>query len=320
MTRIAQCLLMFTTVAATGCTGGDTPLPLVGTLERDRLELIAEASERVIDIAVVEGEAVDKGDVLLVLNMELAESRVAQASAARDRASQRLAELVRGPRQENIREGEARLAGAVKHLDVRVREHDRVVALVEAKLLSPADLDSALDARESAEAQRDEAAAQLEALLEGTTLEELAQARASLAEAEAALFQQNLMAERLIVYAPRDGVIDAIPYKLGERPPAGATVIVMLAAETTYARVYVPEPIRASVKPGMRAEITIDGVEGRFEGRVRYVGSDAAFTPYFALTQRDRSRLAFLAEVTLDGDASEIPAGIPVQVDFPELR
>jgi HlyD family secretion protein len=48
---------------------------------------------------------------------------------------------------------------------------------------------------------------------------------------------------------------------------------------------------------------------------VRYVAADAAFTPYFALTQRDRSRLAFLAEVEVTGpEAGSLPAGVPVEV------
>jgi hypothetical protein len=31
----------------TGCEIAESPLPLVGTLERDRLELVAEANERI---------------------------------------------------------------------------------------------------------------------------------------------------------------------------------------------------------------------------------------------------------------------------------
>ena len=54
----------------------------------------------------------------------------------------------------------------------------------------------------------------------------------------------------------------------------------------------------------------------RLRGTVRYVSAEAAFTPYYALTQKDRSRLAYLAEITLD-DAVALPAGLPVQVFVP---
>ena len=52
------------------------------------------------------------------------------------------------------------------------------------------------------------------------------------------------------------------------------------------------------------------------QGRVRWVSADASFTPYFALTEHDRSRLSYLAEIDLE-DARDLPSGLPLQVDFP---
>jgi HlyD family secretion protein len=47
------------------------------------------------------------------------------------------------------------------------------------------------------------------------------------------------------------------------------------------------------------------------------VASEAAFTPYFALTERDRGHLAYLAEIDLVGEtARELPTGLPVEVTF----
>ena len=51
---------------------------------------------------------------------------------------------------------------------------------------------------------------------------------------------------------------------------------------------------------------------------IRWISSEAAFTPYFALTQHDRSRLSYLAEIDLT-DGGDLPAGIPVEARFPEL-
>src|SRR5262249_5767581 len=138
-----------------------------------------------------------------------------------------------------------------------------------------------------------------EALDRGRTQRDAARAtrdaaRAELAEADAALAEARVHLERLAVRAPRDGHVDALPFEVGERPPAGAVVVVMLAAGSPYARVYVPEPVRAQVAPGDRATIRIDGVEGEFAAHVRTVSQDAAFTPYFALTERDRGRLSYV--------------------------
>jgi HlyD family secretion protein len=51
-------------------------------------------------------------------------------------------------------------------------------------------------------------------------------------------------------------------------------------------------------------------------GTVRWVSADASFTPYFALTEHDRSKLSYLAEVDLP-EASSLPSGVPLEVDFP---
>ena len=122
--------------------------------------------------------------------------------------------------------------------------------------------------------------------------------------------------DRLKVYAPVNGMLDKRLYQLGERPQIGATIGVILDSSRTYARIYVPEPLRASVQPGEQLEVRIDGVDQTLTGTVRWVSTDATFTPYFALTEHDRSRLSYLAEVDVP-DASSLPSGVPLEVDFP---
>ena len=65
-------------------------------------------------------------------------------------------------------------------------------------------------------------------------------------------------------------------------------------------------------------ELSVDGVDGSLRGTVRYVSAEAAYTPYYALTQKDRSRLSYLAEITVDDPrGAELPVGMPVQVRVP---
>ena len=51
--------------------------------------------------------------------------------------------------------------------------------------------------------------------------------------------------------------------------------------------------MRARVKIGTGATIRVDGVEREFRGQVRFVSSEAEFTPYYSLTAADRSKLSF---------------------------
>ncbi len=302
------------------CTAGESALPVVGTLERERIELIAEANEPIVAVVVREGERVQAGQVLLRLDPSRHQAMLAQARAMAERTRQRLAELVRGPRREVIAEARADLEGMEAQYVTAQREYTRVESLVERRLLSPAELDQARAQRDMAQAERLQAAARLTALLEGATAEELEQARAAVAEAEAATRALEISVERLTVRAPQDGIIDALPYYLGERPPAGAAVVVMLTG-VPYARVYIPAPLRPHIRTGMEVAIHVEGLTNSFKGRVRFIATEAAFTPYFALTERDRSRLTYLAEIPLVGaEAQKLPVGQPVTVHFPALQ
>jgi HlyD family secretion protein len=125
--------------------------------------------------------------------------------------------------------------------------------------------------------------------------------------------------ERAAIKSPVRGIVESLPFELGERPPFGTTVVVVLASGRTYARVHVSEPLRAQLSPGSRAEIWLDARSAPLTGKLRWIAADAAFTPYFALNQHDRSRLSYLAEIDLDLNDDSLPIGIPVEVTFPDL-
>jgi HlyD family secretion protein len=312
--------VLLTGAVAAACGRFDDAPPAVGTLERDRIELVAESDEPIVAIEVTEGDAVTAGQLLLALDSAVVDARLAQARAAHARTEQRFAELVRGPRRERILEARARVEGARENSTAQQREHERIAALVARQLVSPSQLDQALARREVAAAELKAAEAELLELTEGTTAEELAQAEAAVSEAKAATRVLEIAAARLQVRAPRAGRVEALPYELGERPPPRATVAVLLADGAPYVRAYVPAALRSRVTAGLEAQIHADGIEQVFSGRVRYVSAEAAFTPYFALTQRDRGRLSYLAEITLtDSAAADLPTGIPVEVVFPTL-
>jgi HlyD family secretion protein len=302
-------------LALSACAGGDDPQEVLGTLERDRLELIAESNERLVELFVEEGDRVAAGAPLARQEAGAMEPRLAQSRASLAEAERRLGELVEGPRAREIDEARATFKGAESRLAIEVSEYNRIEALVTDQLVSASDLDQARARRDDARAARDEARARLRLLGEGTRPEQLAQARAAVDRARAAEAELMVSAERYSVRAPRPGLIEALPYEVGERPPVGAPLVIMLAEGAPYARVHVPEPLRVAFAAGTAVEVRIDGVADPLPGRVRYVSSQASFTPYNSLTQKDRSRLAYLAEITVEGDAaSNLPAGVPVQV------
>jgi HlyD family secretion protein len=316
MTRFAP--LAFSTVLLLAGCARERPVEVHGTVERDRLELIAESNERIVEIPVHEGDHVQVGAMLVRQEAGTAQSRIDQLRASLLESQRQLADLEQGPRPREIDEARAALGGAESGMQTAQSEFARVQTLVQRKLLSESSLDQARAARDSARAARDSARARYELLRQGTRTEQVAAARAAVQRATAALAEIKTVASRYTVTAPRDGIVEALPYKLGERPAAGRPVAILLADGVPYARVYVPEPLRTKFTSGTRVEATVDGHADRLKGTVRYVSAEAAFTPYYTLTQKDRSRLAYLAEITLDDPGAQaLPAGLPIQVLVP---
>jgi HlyD family secretion protein len=290
---------------------------MVGTLERDRVEVSVESSEPITAIHVQDGQMISTGDLILEQDPARFERVLAQQVALRDQAAARLAELERGPRTETIREARAQLESTRSSAKNAAASLKREQELFARKLSNQSKLDLATTLAETTIAAEQAASESLNRLLNGTTVEELDQAIAAVKAAEAAINRIQLDIDRLKIYAPVNGMLDKRLYQLGERPPIGATVSVILDSSRTYARIYVPEPLRASVQPGRQLQVRIDGSDQPVTGTVRWVSADASFTPYFALTEHDRSRLSYLAEVDVP-DASSLPSGVPLEVDFPE--
>ncbi len=308
--------LLFLGLLLTSC-DRETQPGAVGTLERDRIELIAEVREPIVAIPVTEGDQVAVGDLLVELDDRRLAAQLAARMAARDRAAATLAELVRGTRNEEIREARARLHEAEAAIAQAAPELQRARSLVAAEVEAQRRLDEAEAVYQGAVARRGAARATLDRLVEGPTAEQLDQVRAQVAESEAAITAGRLDLDRTRIVASRAGRIDALPYEVGEQPPAGGVVAVLLAGELPYARVYVPAHLRPRVRPGTAATVRVDGFEAPFAGRVRTVAGEASFTPFFALTERDRGRLSYLAEVDLtDQAAGELASGLPVEVEF----
>lgn len=305
-------------LAAAGC-GRDAPDAL-GTLEYERVTLPAPAAERIVEISVREGQQVAAGQPLLRLEpiRTQAAAQAADAQAQAQRAA--LSELEAGPRSEAIAQARAQLAAAQAMARDATAFYARMQPLGRRQLVATADVDRARAASASAQAQ---VRAAQEALLElehGTRAERIAQGRASTEAALAQARAQQVNLDKLVVTAPRPGRIDSLPFELGDQPAVGAPLAVMLVGPAPYARIYVPEPLRARVRVGQPARVFVHGHDAAFEGKVRMIRSEPSFTPYFALTGEDAARLSYLAEVQLAPGAGELPAGLPVRVEFGDGR
>lgn len=310
--------LLLVALAVTGC--APAPEHALGTLEWDRITVPAPAAETIVSVHVREGQTVAAGAPLLQLEPLRTAAQLEALQAQSRQAGQALQELEHGPRREDIEQARANLAAARAQAADATAYLARLQPLGRQQLVAAADVDRARAAAGNAQGAVRAAQQALLALEHGTRVEQVAQGQAALQAAQAQAAAQEVTLRKLDLVAPRAGRIDALPYKLGDQAPVGAPLVVMLVGDHPYARVYLPEPLRQKVRVGQPAQVTLHGREGVLRGHVRSIRSDPGFTPYYALSGDDASRLSWLAEVELDsgdnGALAELAAGVPVQVVF----
>jgi HlyD family secretion protein len=299
-----------TAAALAGCTESGPP-PIVGTLEWDRIAVTAELAEPVLTWNVAEGDRVAKGDAILELDRRRQDARLAEARGQLAASEARLAELAHGARIETIDAARANVARTHAARTDAETEYARAAELRKRELVAQSVVDQALAARNQRRAETDSAEAALRELTAGTRPEQVEQAAAAVDAARATLATLELTRDRLTVRAPRAGRVDALPFRAGDQPPVGAVLVSLLVGDAPYARVFVPAPRRATLAPGAQFDVHVEGVTTPFGATLRSISSEPSFTPYYALSGDDASRLVYRAELVLDSGA-ELPAGLPV--------
>lgn len=293
------------------------PPSAFGTLERERVLLTAPATELILTQSAQEGSNVKTGQVLVQLDPRLQQLKVDKASAEVQRAQAALDLLLQGNRTEQIAAAAARLEQAKFKLTDSERQRNRASQLRQQRLIAQAELDAAELSNQIARAQYADAAQQLQELQAGSRPEQVSQARFTLQSAQQSLNVELKLLTDLTLVASRDGVLEDLPYHIGERVPQGAVLAVIAADSAPYARVYVPETALSQFKSGQQVQIHVDGQTEAFAGTVRKIATEASFTPYFALHQAERAELMYVTEISFNTDVT-LPTGLPVQLPLQE--
>ncbi|MEL4425240.1 HlyD family efflux transporter periplasmic adaptor subunit [Shewanella indica] len=288
----------------------------MGTLERDRIQLSAPVAEQIADIHVAEGDKVEAGQLLLQLDSRSAVARVAQRRAELAEAGARLDELQQGARVEERRAARAAIEAATAAATEARLRYQRTRELFAAKVVGQAELDAAIAERDHTKALVEQANEQWLQLENGTRSEQLAQAEARVAAAAAALKAEEKALDDLSLRAPLASEVDILPWKRGDRVAQGTQLVALLALDKPYARVYLPQTAISKLSRGDKLEVWVDGVAQPLKGTVRNIRSQPAFTPFYALNERDRARLMYLTDIDVEG-AKSLPSGLALEVRLP---
>ncbi|WP_299005679.1 HlyD family efflux transporter periplasmic adaptor subunit [uncultured Shewanella sp.] len=289
----------------------------LGSLIRERVVLTATANEIVTALPFKKGDRVKKGDLLVQLYNARQKALMDKTIADVAEKEAYLVKLQNGSRKEDVAAAQARLNDAEASLVLAEKTLARTKDLLASNLTSKAQYDQDEADQKTRLANRNNAREALLKLTNGTRPEDLDSAEASLAAAKAVYQLEKLTYDQLSVVATRDGILDNLPWNLGERVSKNSPVAVILSGETPYVRAYIPETYRARLKVGTQVMVQVDGIKSPFQGTIAWIAMDPAYTPYYALNEKERSRLVYLADVSLPDTANALPSGLPAQVIMP---
>ena len=226
----------------------------------NNFEAHAPVATSVRRVLVKEGDAVKKGQLLLVLDDADARAQAARAQTQLKAAQSDLSAAERGGSQEEVLALQAQLVRASTDRDTAQRNLDALKKLEQQGAASAGEVRTAQDALASADAQ-------LTFLRQKQTKRysnaELAHVDAQRADAQATFDAAQDVLAKSNVRAPFDGIVYSLPAKQGGFVGAGDLLLQVADLRKVLVRTFVDEPDVGRLAVGDPIEITWDAVPGR---------------------------------------------------------
>ncbi len=319
-------------MAGAACRGrGDQGPPRAsGYVEATEVRVAPEVGGRVTEIAVQEGDRVEVGARVAVLDTSAAELAIRRARADRDHALAQLRLLQAGARPEEVRQGraqaesaDAEITAAESELQAAEADLQRFEALLRSDSGSRKQRDDAATRRDVARArlvaarQRARAAREALATVEaGARAEEIAAARARVAAVDAQIASLEKNVADAVLESPVAGFVTAKLIDAGEMVAPRTPVVVITDLDRAWANVYVDEPLVPTLKLGDKVVLVTDAGH-RLDGSISFISPKAEFTPRNVQTSEERSRLVYRIKVITDNREGILKSGMPVEAELP---
>lgn len=253
---------------------------------RTYTNLAANAQGRIVELFVVEGARVHKGDVVARIErvQATADVEAARANLAQAEADAAAAEVGLKIQDDNIALQTATIERTKAQLAQSKLNFDRIANQWESGLIARQEYDRSKSDYEQQQIALREAELRLNQIRTQRT-----QTAASIGSSQRRIGQVQAQLDRVLdvlakhdVIAPLDGVVTNLPVRIGETVVPGvqnsAASAVMTIADMSLitAEVKIDETDIINVKLGQVTEVTIDALqEKKFQGRVIEIGNSA---------------------------------------------
>ena len=200
------------------------------------------------------------------------------------------------------------------------RDLKRADSLAAANLIDTRSAEQILLTRDNARSSLRVAEERLADLRRGARVHQIEAAEAAWQRAQAELVARRREYTQAFLIADHAGVIQWLPYQVGEYVPAGRAAATIHDPTDLWAKVYVPEAHLAQVNPGDTVSFAVDAhPDRRFTGTVVFVAATSEFTPRNVQTPDERLNLVYAVKITIAPGQNGLRAGMPADFFFGAL-
>lgn len=276
--------------------------PIQGQVEVTEYRVSSKVPGRIARILVEEGQKVEAGDTLALLEAPDVEAKLSQAQSAEAAAQAQSRKAEQGARSEQIQGAEALWQKAVAGREVAEKSYARVKRLFDEGVTTAQKLDEAQAMRDAAVATEQAAKSQYDMARNGAQREDIQAARAVQARAQGAIKEVSSYVREMVLTARQAGEVGEIFPSLGELVGTGAPIMNVALMEEMKVVFNVREDQLGAFRVGQTLSASVPALEGRtIELRVvslRDMGVYAAWRATKATGQVDMKTFAVKARPT----------------------
>lgn len=297
-----------------GCNNKNHPefIEASGTIEAIDVIVSAKTAGEILSIRFKEGEKVNAGDTILIIDHELLDIQLKQAEAGKEIAEARLNLMKKGAREEDINQVEENLKQAEINLSLAKNDKERMENLYKSKSITTKQYEDALARFDMASAQFNAAKENLHKVKNIYREEEIKQAEADLKKSIAAveLLMKNI--KDSYVVSPINGYLTEIFVEKGETVSQMSSLFKVADLDVVELEIYVTVEELGYIKLQQKAEIKIDSYKDKtYEGVVTYISPEAEFTPKNIQTKEERTKLVFAVKLKIPNENHDLKSGMP---------
>jgi HlyD family secretion protein len=287
-------------------------LTLSGNIEAHESLISFKVPGRIVDLPVEEGQQVAQGVLLARLENADYQQKVRIDEASVRVRESNLALTLAGTRQQEVKAAQQTMLDAEADFDQKKLDNTRAQQLFSKDEISAQDRDRAVTALKRAEAAFKVAQQRHNEAVEGSRKEDIAIARANLAQASANAGLSRIDLGYTTLQSPAAGVITVRQAELGEVVSSGSPVVTLTDLDHIWLRAYIAETDLGRIHWGQDATVTTDTYPGKqYHGRISFISSSAEFTPKSVQTYKERVTLVYRIKIDIDNPNHELKPGMP---------